>query len=78
MHLIFIQVFFFMLVSVHQRDKQQTERQEQETIKPQETGSRGGRRERESAESDQYSNSKMNLTGARTSHQMGKEIGYER
>ena len=28
--------------------------------------------------SDQYSNCKMNLTGARTSHQMGKEIGYER
>lgn len=35
-------------------------------------------RERESAESDQYSNCKLNLTGARTSHQMGKEIGYER
>lgn len=37
-----------------------------------------GRRKRESAEFDQYSNCKMNLTGARTSHQMGKEIGYER
>lgn len=35
-------------------------------------------RERETAESDQYSNCKLNLTGARTSHQMGKEIGYER
>lgn len=32
---------------------------------------------RETAEPDQYSNCKMNLTGARTSHQMGKEIGYE-
>ncbi len=39
---------------------------------------RDGVRGRESAESDQYSNCKMNLTGARTSHQMGKEIGYER
>lgn len=39
---------------------------------------RDGIGERGSAESDQYSNCKMNLTGARTSHQMGKEIGYER
>lgn len=39
---------------------------------------RGGVGERQSAEFDQYSNCKMNLTGARTSHQMGKEIGYER
>lgn len=35
-------------------------------------------KDRGSAESDQYSNCKLNLTGARTSHQMGKEIGYER
>lgn len=35
-------------------------------------------KDRRSAESDQYSNCKLNLTGARTSHQMGKEIGYER
>lgn len=39
---------------------------------------RARERERGSAESDQYSNCKMNLTRARTSHQMGKEIGYER
>ena len=37
-----------------------------------------GQEDRERAGSDQYSNCKMNLTGARTSHQMGKEIGYER
>lgn len=68
----------------------QIERQVQKAIKPVETHRRcrWGKRERvieneqvkdrRSAEFDQYSNCKLNLTGARTSHQMGKEIGYER
>lgn len=48
------------------------------SVKKERERKREGAKERESAESDQYSNCKMNLTGARTSHQMGKEIGYER
>lgn len=65
-----------------------SEEQVQKSIKAAETRLRCQPRRRElekeqvkdrgSAESDQYSNCKLHLTGARTSHQMGKEIGYER
>lgn len=83
--------FFSWWFAVHQRDKQQLLRPSAKSKRPlslerlaggkerERVVERGWRvRERGSAESDQYSNCKMNLTGARTSHQMGKEIGYER
>lgn len=80
-------MFFFI---IHQRDKHRHSRPSRRSKRPlslkrvaldvstggERETQRGGERGR--AESDQYSNCKMNLTGARTSHQMGKEIGYER
>lgn len=74
--------------TLHQRDKHQSTRWSPKSKRPSSLNrlavdvgkekEREGIGERSSAQSDQYSNCKMNLTGARTSHQMGKEIGYER